>query len=171
MPSALLTNCAPALPPNKFGPQEGPPVGGNNPVPLPFAKGKTLLSVSGTLAASDPTDPRKKGCHHKTFLIDLAVEKTSIIELIQGTGSELDPYLRIEDQKGQILAEDDDSGGDLNARIVFKAPTTAKYRIVVTSCGPGMTGDFTLSVFEAAEAKGKTEGDPKLVPRQKAATK
>jgi len=45
----------------------------------------------------------------------------------------LDPFLRLEDRDGLVLAEDDDSGGNLNARIVFKPGKTGTYRVVATT--------------------------------------
>ena len=47
---------------------------------------------------------------------------------------------RPEDSRGEQLAEDDDSGGFLDARIT--------YRIIATSYEPGKTGAYTLTVYE-----------------------
>ena len=41
-----------------------------------------------------------------------------------------------------MIAEDDDSGGDSNAKLVFKAPREGTYRIVVTSFDRNETGSF-----------------------------
>ena len=57
-----------------------------------------------------------------------------------------DNYLRLENAGGMQLAEDDDSGGNLNARIQFVAPQDGWYRIIVTSFAPGASGAYTLSV-------------------------
>ncbi len=72
----------------------------------------------------------------------------------------MDPYLRVETLAGQTLAVDDDSGGNLNARIVFKAPSSAKYRIVATSFAPGMTGDFTLAFPNLLRRRYRINGGP-----------
>jgi hypothetical protein len=57
----------------------------------------------------------------------------------------LDPYLQVRDAKRKILAEDDDSGGDLNARIVFRAPADGVYQLRATSFNGGR-GPFTITV-------------------------
>ena len=52
-------------------------------------------------------------------------------------GNKLDAFLRLENAKGQKLAEDDDGGGDLNSRIVFHPNRTEEYRLIVsTFTGP-----------------------------------
>ncbi|MFO0865719.1 MAG: hypothetical protein U0744_13890 [Gemmataceae bacterium] len=58
----------------------------------------------------------------------------------------LDVWLRIEDENGRPLADDDDSGEGLNARIVFIPQRTANYRVVVTTFARGATGPYTLTV-------------------------
>jgi len=45
------------------------------------------------------------------------------------------------------LAEDDDSGGGLNARIIFRCPQTDNYRVIATSLGGGQ-GAYNMSVRE-----------------------
>jgi len=57
-----------------------------------------------------------------------------------------DKYLRLENARGEQLAQDDDSGGNLNARIVFRAPEDGWYRIIVTSYAPRASGNYTLRV-------------------------
>jgi hypothetical protein len=59
----------------------------------------------------------------------------------------LDPYLYVDDATGKQLAEDDDSGGGLNARIVLRAEQDGTYRIRATSFNAG-GGTFTLTVRE-----------------------
>lgn len=68
----------------------------------------------------------------------------------------LDAYLGIMDADGNILAEDDDSGGGaqgLDAQISIKLPETGDYAIIVTRSGidAGTTvGSFTLTVSDGA---------------------
>jgi thiol-disulfide isomerase/thioredoxin len=52
--------------------------------------------------------------------------------------------LFLEDANGVQLEMDDDGGGGLNSRIVYKAPKTALYRVVATTLVPGQTGKFAL---------------------------
>ncbi len=78
----------------------------------------------------------------------LSAGKIYVIEMSKTPGSQLDSYLRVETLAGKTLAEDDDSGGNPNACIIFTAPSSAEFRIVATSSRPGMTGDFTLAFSE-----------------------
>jgi hypothetical protein len=58
-----------------------------------------------------------------------------------------DPLAGSKNADGRYLAEDDDSGGDLNARIVCRALRDGVYRIHATSFNAG-SGAFTLTVCE-----------------------
>jgi CHAT domain-containing protein/Flp pilus assembly protein TadD len=65
--------------------------------------------------------------------------------------------VRLEDDKGNVLAENDDvTKDDLNSRIVFRPKVAAKYRLVVTSYEGGATGAYRLTV--------RPESAPKLAP-------
>ena len=56
-----------------------------------------------------------------------------------------DPYLRLENPFGQVVAEDDDGDGFPNARITYVCPQTGSYRVIATSFG-GTLGNYTVSV-------------------------
>src|SRR5262245_32480846 len=58
-----------------------------------------------------------------------------------------DTFLRLEDADGKELARNDDSGGELNAQIVFTAPKSGDFRIIATSYEPAK-GLFVLNVKE-----------------------
>ncbi len=60
--------------------------------------------------------------------------------------SDFDAYAVIQDMNGNVLARDDDSGGNLNARIVFTLPYTGNYRMLANTLRVGATGAYTLSV-------------------------
>ena len=70
-------------------------------------------------------------------------KKTYQIDMIS---NQFDAYLRLEDSKGNQLAEDDDSGGNLNAQILFTPTKADDYRIIATTFGPGATGIYQLKV-------------------------
>jgi hypothetical protein len=60
-----------------------------------------------------------------------------------------DPYLYLIGPDGAVLAEDDDGGDALNARIpagsgFFRLPASGVYTIEVTSFEPMSAGDYTL---------------------------
>jgi 3'-phosphoadenosine 5'-phosphosulfate sulfotransferase len=68
---------------------------------------------------------------------------------ISATSDELDTFLRIGRgtfNQFETLAEDDDSGGDLNAELSYTVPRTGQYVIQVSSAAPGQTGPYVLIV-------------------------
>ena len=67
------------------------------------------------------------------------------IDMVSPDPKALDPYMFLRDDKGKTLAEDDDSGGGLNARIVFRAPADGVYHIRGATFNNGR-GEFTLTV-------------------------
>jgi hypothetical protein len=63
------------------------------------------------------------------------------------TSDQFDSYLQLLDASQNRLAEDDDSGGNLNARVTYTIPANAQYRIVVNNYGSSRrTGLYTLWV-------------------------
>jgi hypothetical protein len=59
-----------------------------------------------------------------------------------------DSLLILNGPDGKKLAEDDDSGGNLDSQIVHRAATAGTYQIVATSLGMDERGDFVLEVRE-----------------------
>lgn len=98
--------------------------------------------VKGKLEANDPKDASRNDCYCKIYSIKLEAGKTYQIDCKSGW----DNWLRIEDAKGKQLAEDDDSGGDTDAQIIFECKTDGEYRVIVTSFDPATTGDFIVTV-------------------------
>lgn len=78
--------------------------------------------------------------------------KTYVINMLSRDQKALDPFLRLLDSIGKVLAVDDDGGEGRNARITIRAPASGTYQIVATSFGAsigfGGKGDFTLEVKE-----------------------
>jgi hypothetical protein len=70
----------------------------------------------------------------KTFVIDLEAGRNYIIDL---ESQDFDAYLRLEQLNAGVIAEDDDSGGNLNSRIRFGPGQTASYVVTATSLGGG----------------------------------
>jgi len=96
----------------------------------PVGKGNILLQQKGELTAKDPLKA-----------------KTNYIIEMKAIGK-FDPYLVVEDEDMDILAEDDDSGGNLDALIKFTPRKDGEYRIIATSF-MGATGQYELIVREA----------------------
>ena len=77
--------------------------------------------------------------------------KTYVIDM---TSAQFDTFLRLEDEQGKVLAENDDISEDnLNSRIVFTAPAAGSYRIVATAFEQRGTGAYTLTIREFAARK------------------
>jgi hypothetical protein len=74
--------------------------------------------------------------------VKMTADKTYVVDL---ESTDFDPYLRILDAAGKQLAEDDDSGGNLNARIRFTAPKDGNFQIVATRFGNGQ-GNYRLKI-------------------------
>ncbi len=133
-------------------PTTAPPAGG---LPSNLAKGKLILpSTQFVLGPGDSTNyPEKPGCFYKPFTFQCQAGKTYIIEMNRVNEGTLDPFLVLVNPMNQKVAFDDDSGGGLNARIIFKAPATAVYQVLATSLEANMTGPFLLVIAEAATNK------------------
>jgi len=126
-------------------PGQAPP---GNPTP---ASGKLTLqngqaTMQGNLAPNDPRDRVRGGSVCKVFTLNMTAGKTYQIDMIKNDFA-LDPFLRLEDPAGNHLAQDDDSGGNLNARLIFPCTQNGEYRIVATTFVGGV-GNFTLTVAE-----------------------
>jgi hypothetical protein len=81
-------------------------------------------------------------------LYKLALEAGQMVSI--GLASEdFDAYLRLQDKAGMDLASDDDSGGGLNSRLLYTAPESATYTVVVGSFADDGAGAYTLTVSTA----------------------
>ena len=114
------------------------------------AGGKIIFEKKDRLSADDPTSKFIGGKNFKVYTLPLKSGATYTFDLFsrfQKGG--FDAYLRLEDTTGTQLAEDDDGGGQNNARIVYRVVRDGDYRVVVTSCDPEQYGGFVLTVREA----------------------
>lgn len=103
------------------------------------------LNVPGQLTPADPTDRERVGSYHKVHPFKMVAGKTYVIEMFRdASGAGMDPYLRLEDSAGTTVEQDDDSAGNLNARIVFTAAKSDTYRIIATTLGQAQTGNYLV---------------------------
>jgi hypothetical protein len=113
------------------------------------ARGKIIFERRASLTRADPPDPTPElaevGARMKVHQVAMQPGKTYVIMM---DSNAFDPYLRIETPGGRMVAEDDDSGGDLNARIVFRPQEAGQFRVIATSWD-GEVGPFHLRVQEA----------------------
>ena len=98
--------------------------------------------VKGTLAKTDPRD-KDRGGPSQVHTVTLKAGKAYTIDMV---GMGFDAYLRLLDAKGNQLEEDDDSGGNLNARIIFNCTRDAEYTVLCTTFGANEAGNYTLTV-------------------------
>jgi hypothetical protein len=106
----------------------------------PIALGDT---VEGTI--SDTT-------YQYLYVLTAKAGDSAIISMI--AKDELDPYLLLQDSKGQTLAEDDDSAGEHNAQMTYTFEEAGDYTIVATRFGQlsgPSSGEFTLTVKASGE--------------------
>jgi hypothetical protein len=103
----------------------------------------TPTEYQGQLQMNDDIDPVRKR-PAKTHVIELKGGKTYVIDLVS---NQFDSFLRIENADGQQLGQDDDSGGNLNARLTFVCPADGRYRIFATTFAVGQ-GQYELTVAE-----------------------
>jgi thiol-disulfide isomerase/thioredoxin len=111
----------------------GAPVGAQNQKEMRF---------EGKLTQDDPKD-RKRNAAFKVHMVKLTAGNSYTIDMVSNT---FDNYLRLEDKKGKELAEDDDSGGMQNARIIFSCQKTDEYKIICTAFDPNGMGPYVLTV-------------------------
>jgi S1-C subfamily serine protease len=120
-----------------------------------------LQTIEETLTKADPVDPGGKfPC--KSFEFEFVKKFRYQIDMVSG---QLDSYLRVIDSGGNVVAADDDGGGNLNARIKeFSPPKDGKYRVIATSFD-GSLGDFTLVISRISPNKKVVKVDrPTVVP-------
>jgi len=95
----------------------------------------------------------------KTPQVALPVGGTAFFDLQAAPGRLLearvasvafDPILRLYDDRGALLEENDDGGGQLGSRISRLILSKGRYRFQVASVGNGGGGAFTLSLREQA---------------------
>lgn len=99
-------------------------------------------------SALDENDPKAlTRFHYKVFTVQLEKGKLYRIDYKgPADDAKFDAYLFFEDADGNQLEADDDSGGGLNSRIIYKATKTGTYRIVTTTLLPNQTGKITLDI-------------------------
>ncbi len=119
------------------------------PVVVQSAGGKLVYDKKATITAKDPLDTKQKDSFAHIHVFKMQAGYTYTIDMISPNGKQLDPYLRLEDSKGNALAEDDDGAGNLNSRIVFRPQKEDEYRIIATTCDPNQIGTYTLVIHQA----------------------
>lgn len=109
-----------------------------------------ILSKEGTGSSNlsiQNNDPQNfDGRTHKQYTIQLVAGKVYQFDMIS---QHFDAHLYLIDDANFIVAEDDDSGGNLNSRFWVRAPATGEYRIHAAVHQPfvgGGMGNYTVLV-------------------------
>lgn len=102
-------------------------------------------TVSDRLTSDDAVGFRGPGFFYDAYVFDGRRNQEVEITLTD-TADEGDPYLYLLDPSGNIIAEDDDGGGNLNSRIVQLLTERGEYTVVATSFAPGQSFDYDLGL-------------------------
>lgn len=88
-----------------------------------------------------------QGSYFNTHSFEGIAGQSVVIEM---DGTQFDSVLVLQDPSGQKIAENDDSQGGTNSRVVITLPTTGRYTLVARSYSAGGTGNYTLSLQAAS---------------------
>jgi peroxiredoxin len=106
------------------------------------------IRIEGTLTKDDPIDKRRGGAS-QVHTVKMKAGKTYTIDMVS---TAVDSYLFLDDSKGTQLAEDDDSGGNQNAQILFNCTKDGDYKVVCTVYQADMVGKYVLTVKTSANS-------------------
>jgi hypothetical protein len=118
------------------------PVVAQQPEPLRLGQ-----PVTASLQASDPSMMDQGP--FRVYSFDARGAQRYIFTL---DSDDFDAFLSVHRRVGgitEVLATDDDGGGDLNARLRWLAPESGTYLVVAHALTPGSFGQFRLAVQEA----------------------
>ncbi|HEU0054183.1 MAG TPA: PPC domain-containing protein, partial [Longimicrobium sp.] len=106
-------------------------------------------TVNGTLAASDPKLSERG--HFKVYRFDAQQGQRMVITM---RSKDFDAYLTVARVVGGItdkIKEDDDRGGDTDARIRFTAEQAGSYLVIAQALAEDGVGAFTVALERAQE--------------------
>ena len=112
---------------------------------MPDIPGNNTTTSTITIGGFISDELEVKGDHDWVRIELVAGQKVTIV--LDGLTLE-DPYLRLRDASGNLLAENDDisSGAIRDSRLVFTATTTGTYYIDVGAWNENYTGTYQLNV-------------------------
>jgi hypothetical protein len=102
-------------------------------------------AAQGMLTDKDAFDKVRQGSFCRVHKLKMTPAPGTVYQIDLESG-DFDAYLRVEDSKGTNLAEDDDGGEGLNARLFFVPAKADTYRIIVTTFNNKETGAYALTV-------------------------
>jgi hypothetical protein len=109
-----------------------------------LAAGDVISSTRGRLEDGDAR-LREDDSFYDSYPLAATADRTYVVTM---RSEELDAFLLLLDEHGARLAVSDDVFGT-DARIVYRAETTAPLRVLANSASAGETGAYTLEIREA----------------------
>ncbi|NES76163.1 MAG: trypsin-like serine protease [Okeania sp. SIO1H6] len=101
-----------------------------------------LIEIKGNLDSESNVLPVDNSYYDLYAFEGLAGQKISI----DMSSNKIDSYLILLSSNGQELAQDDDSGGEKNARIVITLPENGTYKLLANSYEAGESGEYRLKI-------------------------
>lgn len=125
---------------------------------MPTRKLSAFLLLSALAASAQAQPPAAPGTISGSIQVCETARGEHRVRLEAGTlyhltatSTDFDPVLRLLRAGGEeVLAEDDDSGGNLSPLITYRPERTGDYVVRVASFSPAAAGDYSLSVAPAA---------------------
>lgn len=91
-----------------------------------------------------PDDPRDNdGLPFKTYLLPL---EAGWAYSIDQKSTKFDSYMKLVDPDGKIVADDEDSGGDVNSRILIEPKASGEYKLLASRKRGNAFGDFMVEI-------------------------
>ena len=115
------------------------------------------------LADDDPLDANLGRV--KTYLIAMEKGLGYNIEMKSG---QIDAHLSLFDPQGALVAKDDDSGGDYNARILFDPKASGQYRLLAADFRK-LTGAYSIDIARVTLPKSTAVEQPLLTAKRREA--
>lgn len=112
-------------------------------IPLAAPAANKPAEATGKLTNDDAPDQYRE-FPGKVHIVEFKAGKVYVIDLVS---KQFDTFLLLQHENGALIAQDDDSGGNLNSRIRFQPTASGRYRLVVSTFN-GQMGDFVLRATE-----------------------
>jgi VCBS repeat protein/leishmanolysin len=128
------------------GPPPPPP-----PPPPPETAGDTSTLSRAYLGSSIIANLEAAG-DHDWFRIELNQGVTYTFAELSGTLG--NPLLSLRDVNGQLIAQNDDSGGSVNSQLSFTPATSGTFYLDAGASGDNLTGNYLLTVTAAPNVAG-----------------
>lgn len=125
-----------------------------------WALGASYAQAQESISAGDEIRGQANGSVRE-YVLRANAGDIFIISLLS---EDFDPYLTIRNPSGRVIAEDDDGGFGLDARLRFVAPADGGYSVLVGAAfGEPPSGDFTLRISAVDTPRAVRIGDDNIL--------